>query len=88
MESPSFTTLSVVLMAGIAAVVSYRHMYELALRHSESSLGAMLIPLAVDGVIVASSMLILLAGRYGRRGGALAWILLVIGSLASFGRCQ
>jgi hypothetical protein len=79
------TTLSVVLVAGIAAVVSYRHMYELALRHGESSLGAMLIQLAVDGMIVASSMSILLASRYGRRGGALAWVLLVIGSLASLG---
>ncbi|WP_338324747.1 DUF2637 domain-containing protein [Nonomuraea polychroma] len=42
-------------------------------------------PLAVDGMIMASSMSILLASRYGRRGGALAWILLIIGSLASLG---
>ncbi|MFD1939302.1 DUF2637 domain-containing protein [Nonomuraea mangrovi] len=74
-----------VLVAGIAAVVSYRHMHELALRHGESGLGAMLIPLAVDGMIVASSMSILLASRYGRRGGALAWLLLIVGSLASLG---
>ncbi|RVX42731.1 uncharacterized protein DUF2637 [Nonomuraea polychroma] len=38
-------------MAGIAAAVSYRHMYELALRHGESSLGATLIRLAVDGMM-------------------------------------
>ncbi|MFI6485764.1 DUF2637 domain-containing protein [Nonomuraea sp. NPDC050663] len=72
-----------VLVAAIAAVVSYRHMHELALRHGESELGAALVPLAVDGMIVASSMSTLLASRYGRRGGALAWVLLVIGSLAS-----
>ncbi|MEU7894269.1 DUF2637 domain-containing protein [Nonomuraea sp. NPDC049152] len=79
------TTSSVILVAGIAAVVSYRHMHKLALRHGESELGAMLIPLAVDGMIVASSMSILLASRYGRRGGVLAWLLLIVGSLASLG---
>ncbi|MGV9386823.1 DUF2637 domain-containing protein [Nonomuraea sp. NPDC003707] len=30
------TTTSVVLVAGIVAVVSYQHMHELALRHGES----------------------------------------------------
>lgn len=79
------TTSSVVLVAGIAAVVSYRHMHELALRHGESEFGARLVPLAVDGMIVASSMSILLASRYGRRGGVLPWILLIVGSLASLG---
>ncbi|MFI9559077.1 DUF2637 domain-containing protein [Nonomuraea endophytica] len=79
------TTSSVVLVAGIAAVVSYRHMHTLALRHGESELGATLVPLAVDGMIVASSMSILLASRYGRRGGALPWLLLIVGSLASLG---
>ncbi|WSS08804.1 DUF2637 domain-containing protein [Microbispora sp. NBC_01189] len=45
----------------VAAVVSYRHMHELALRQGESEPGATLVPLAVDGMIVASSMSILLA---------------------------
>ncbi|WP_068927507.1 DUF2637 domain-containing protein [Planobispora rosea] len=79
------TTASVVLLAAIAAIVSYRHMHELALRHGESELGAVLAPLAVDGMIVASSMSILLASRYGRRGGVLPWGLLIAGSLASLG---
>ncbi|MFC5833638.1 DUF2637 domain-containing protein [Nonomuraea insulae] len=72
-----------VLVAGIAAVVSYQHMHELAVQNGESWLGATLIPLAVDGMIVASSMSVLHASRCGRRGGALPWILLVVGSLAS-----
>ncbi|WP_233508094.1 DUF2637 domain-containing protein [Spongiactinospora gelatinilytica] len=71
------------LLAGIAAVVSYQHMHELARRHGESSMGAILAPLAVDGMIVASSMSILLASRYGRRGGVLPWALLIVSSLAS-----
>ena len=73
------------LLAIIAAVVSFRHMHELCLRHGEDHLAAVLIPLAVDGLIVVASMSILLANRYGSRGGLLAWSLLVVGSLASLG---
>ncbi|WP_182882574.1 MULTISPECIES: DUF2637 domain-containing protein [unclassified Microbispora] len=36
-------------MALIAAVVPFRHMHELCLRHGEDHLAAVLIPLAVDG---------------------------------------
>ncbi|MEO3797845.1 DUF2637 domain-containing protein [Nonomuraea sp. B10E15] len=75
----------VALLAVIAAVVSFRHMHELCLRHGEDHLAAVLIPLAVDGTIVVASMSILLANRYGSRGGMLAWTLLVVGSLASLG---
>ncbi|GLW26293.1 hypothetical protein Mame01_63350 [Microbispora amethystogenes] len=64
------TTASVGLLAVIAAVVSYRQIHELALRQGESELGAALVPLAVDGMIVASSMSILLASQYGSRGRA------------------
>ncbi|MFD0886864.1 DUF2637 domain-containing protein [Streptosporangium algeriense] len=80
------TTIAyVALLAVIAAVVSFRHMHELCLRHGEDHLAAVLIPLAVDGIIVVASMSILPANRYGSRGGALAWTLLVVGSLASLG---
>lgn len=81
-----YTTLAgVLLVALVAAVVSFRHMHELCLRHGEDHLAAVLIPLAVDGTIVVASMSILLANRYGSRGGMLAWTLLVVGSLASLG---
>ncbi|MEV1199422.1 DUF2637 domain-containing protein [Microbispora rosea] len=72
-------------MAAIAAVVSFRHMHELCLRHGEDHLAAVLIPLAVDGLIVVAPMSILLANRYGSRGGLLAWSLLAVGSFASLG---
>jgi hypothetical protein len=42
-----------------------------------------LIPLSVDGMVVASSMSILLASRSGRRADVLPWLLLAVGSLAS-----
>lgn len=38
------------------------------------------IPLAVDGAIVVASMSILLANRYGSRGGVLAWTMLMVGT--------
>lgn len=74
---------AVVLLALIAAVVSYSHMYELALRHGEPDWRAALFPLSVDGMIVASSMTLLSDARSGRKGGVLPWALLIIGSGAS-----
>jgi hypothetical protein len=67
------TTASVVLLAGIAAVVSYRHMHALALQHGEVPWTAALIPLSVDGMVVASSMSLLLDSRSGTRSGILPW---------------
>ncbi len=77
------TTASVLLLAGIAAVVSYGHMHTLALEHSEGSWASALIPLSCDGMIVASSMALLSDSRLGGRGGILPWTLLIIGAVAS-----
>lgn len=77
------TVLAVLVLAGIAAVVSYSHMHELALRHGEPEWRAALFPLSVDGMIVASSMTLLSDARHGRKGGVLPWSLLVVGSGAS-----
>ncbi|WP_067608971.1 DUF2637 domain-containing protein [Nocardiopsis listeri] len=77
------TIAAVLLLALIAAVVSYSHMYELALRHGEPEWRAALFPLSVDGMIVASSMTLLSDARNGRKGGILPWTLLIIGSGAS-----
>lgn len=56
------------VLALIAAVVSYRHMYTLVVRHGETMWTAALLPLSVDGMIAASSMLLLLDSRYGTAG--------------------
>ena len=77
------TTASVALLAGIAALVSYGHMHALAMQHGEGRLASALIPLSVDGMIVASSMSLLLDSRLGRRGGVLPWTLLITGAAAS-----
>jgi hypothetical protein len=53
------------------------------MQHGEGRLASALIPLSVDGMIVASSMSLLLDSRLGRRGGVLPWTLLIIGAAAS-----
>ena len=81
--SRTVTIVAVLMLAGIAAVVSYSHMYELALRHGEPPWRAALFPLSVDGMIVGASMTLLSDARHGRKGGFLPWSLLIIGSAAS-----
>lgn len=77
------TTLSVIVLAIIAAIISYKHMYLLVRRYGETSWTAALLPVSVDGMIAASSMSLLLDSRHGRRSGLLPWALLIIGSAAS-----
>ncbi|MFB4278933.1 DUF2637 domain-containing protein [Nonomuraea sp. MTCD27] len=58
---------------------------ELAVAHGGDEPAATLIPLAVDGTILAASMVLLSASRQGTRGGVLPWVLLIASSLASIG---
>ncbi|GAA1469057.1 DUF2637 domain-containing protein [Nocardiopsis exhalans] len=81
--SRTVTIAALRMLAGIAAVVFYSHMYELALRHGEPPWRAALFPLSVDGMIVGASMTLLSDARQGRKGGVLPWGLLIIGSAAS-----
>jgi hypothetical protein len=60
-------------------------MHALVLSHGEGPWASGLIPLSVDGMIVASSMSLLLDSPLGRRGCILPWALLIIGALASLG---
>ncbi|WP_020667324.1 DUF2637 domain-containing protein [Amycolatopsis nigrescens] len=76
------TVAAVAVVALVAAVVSYAHMYELAHRAGEQW-RAWLLPLAVDGLIIAASMSMLVRRRQGQSGGALAWCSLVLGIAAS-----
>jgi hypothetical protein len=73
----------VVVLAGIAAVLSYKHMFILVRRYGETSWTSTLLPVSVDGMIAASSMTLLADSRNGQRSGLLPWSLLVIGSAAS-----
>jgi hypothetical protein len=78
------TALAAVLgVAGIAAVVSYEHASALVRAHGESGWTGRLIPLTVDGLIYASSMVMLDAARRGARVPALARWLLGLGIVAT-----
>ena len=76
------TVAAVLLVAAVAAVVSYAHMQEVAVRAGERW-RAWLLPLSVDGLVVAASMGLLTRRRAGRPGGRLAWAALLGGVGAS-----
>jgi hypothetical protein len=73
------TAAAVIGVAVVAAVVSYEHAYALVRAHGETGWTAHLIPLTVDGLIWASSMVMLDSARRGERVPALARWLLGVG---------
>jgi len=77
------TALAVVGVAAIAAVVSYEHASDLVREHGESGWTGRLIPLTVDGLIYASSMVMLDSARRDARVPALARWLLGVGIVAT-----
>lgn len=79
------TALAVMAVAVIAAVISYRHAYELVATHGESGPTARLVPLTVDGLIWAASMVMLDANRRHQPVPALAKWSLGIGIVATIG---
>jgi hypothetical protein len=79
------TALAVVVVAAVAAVISYRHAYELVRAHGESGTTARLVPFTVDGLIWAASMAILDASRRTQPVPALAKWSLGVGIAATIG---
>jgi hypothetical protein len=77
------TAVAVIGVAAIAAVVSYEHAGDLVRAHGETGWTARLIPLTVDGLIYASSMVTLDSARRGARVPALARWLLGLGIVAT-----
>jgi hypothetical protein len=77
------TAVAVIGVAVVAAVVSYEHAYELVHGHGETGWTAHLIPLTVDGLIWASSMVMLDSARQGARAPMLARWLLGLGIAAT-----
>src|SRR5690242_3970475 len=77
------TALVVVGVAMVAAVVSYEHASALARAHAESGWTGRLIPLTVDGLIYASSMVMLDSARRGVGVPVLAPWLLGLGIVAT-----
>jgi hypothetical protein len=75
----------VAAVAAVAAVISYRHAYELVTTHGETGLTARLLPFTVDGLILAASMLILDASRRHQPAPPLARWCLGAGIAATIG---
>ncbi len=64
----AFPTAAVAFVAG---VVSYTHVYALAVRTQQGSVASHLLPLSLDGLIVAGSAILLGGSRLGWLGVAL-----------------
>jgi hypothetical protein len=77
------TAAAVIGVAVVAAVVSYEHAYALVRAHGETGWTAHLIPLTVDGLIWASSMVMLDSARSGVLVPSLARWLLGLGIAAT-----
>src|ERR1700733_3757703 len=77
------TALAVLGVAAVAAVVSYEHASALVRAHGESGWTGRLIPLTVDGLIYASSMVMLDSARRGMPVPAPARWLLGLGIVAT-----
>jgi hypothetical protein len=57
------TALAVLMVASMAAIISYQHAYELVATHGETGVTARLLPFTVDDLIWAASMVALDASR-------------------------
>jgi len=57
------TTAAVLLVAVIAAVVSFIHIEHLAVTHGQTALAALLLPMSIDGTVAAASLVMLRAAR-------------------------
>src|SRR6202046_2799820 len=77
------TAFAVLGVAVVAAVASYEHAYALVRAHGEAGWTARLVPLTVDGLIYASSMVMLDCARRKAPVPALARCLLGLGIMAT-----
>lgn len=78
------TAAVVLAVATFAAIVSYSHIFDLGRVHGQSGTAARLLPLSVDGLIVAAGLVMLYSARQGATSG-LARCMLWLGILATIG---
>jgi len=77
------TAAAVLAVAGIAAYVSYGHAYAVVRAHGETGITARLEPATIDGLVYASSMVVLYAARHRVPVPCLARWLLALGIAAT-----
>jgi hypothetical protein len=64
----TLTAAAVLLVAAIAATVSFVHIESLAVRYGQPRLAAWLLPISIDGTVAVSSLAMLRAARTGVTG--------------------
>jgi uncharacterized protein DUF2637 len=77
------TAAAVLAVAAIAAYVSYWHAYAVVRAHGEAGITARLEPATIDGLVYASSMVVLYAARHRVAAPSLARSLLGVGIAAT-----
>jgi hypothetical protein len=77
------TAAAVLAVAGIAAYISYWHAYAVVRAHGETGITARLEPTAIDGLVYASSMVVLYAARHRAPVPSLARWLIALGIAAT-----
>ena len=77
------TAVAVIGVAAVAAIASYEHVHDLVRAHGEAGWTARLVPLTVDGLIYASSMVMLDCARRKVPVPVLAWWRLGLGITAT-----
>src|SRR6266851_8074889 len=79
----TLTALAVLVVAAIAAVISYQHVVALAIRYGQPTLAAYLLPVSIDGLVAVSSLVMLRAARTGVSAPWLARTGLVLAVIAT-----
>lgn len=74
---------AVLLVAAIAAVISFVHIEHLAVTHGQTALASALLPVSIDGTVAASSLTMLRAARAGLRTPWLARFMLLLAVAAT-----
>lgn len=77
------TAGAVLVVAAIAAAVSFLHIYHLAVSHGQPTVAALLLPVSVDGTVATASLAMLWAARSGLPAPWLARAMLGLGVTAT-----
>jgi hypothetical protein len=77
------TVVAVAIVAAVTLVTSYSHTHHLARLAGQTDTLAMILPAAVDGLVIAGSTSLLVDHRASRKGDPFAWAAVVIGLASS-----
>jgi hypothetical protein len=77
------TAAAVLLVAAIAATVSFVHIEHLAVTHGQTALASMLLPVSIDGTVAAASLVMYRTARAGLGTPRLARVMLGLSVIAT-----